>query len=278
VFDLGDTAFLAFTVTSTADRKVDATVVLTITKPDGTTVTPSVDHDAVGEYSVSYVPTVEGRHVIRWTATGTATKARTDILNVRPAAPAAILSLAEAREHINFADVDEGVDDEELREFVEAASRVVERHLGQVVARRSFTEQRKIRPSCSAQVILTNTPVFDITTVASVDGSRTWDPDDLDWSPRTGTVTVREGNLFSGRINITYVAGEQHIPENWAKACGIICGHLWETQRLVTLGRQPSRLWGLAQTSDEGIMTPRGTGYAIPHRAVELLGARRPLV
>jgi hypothetical protein len=60
------------------------------------------------------------------------------------------------------------------------------------------------------------------------------------------------------------------IPAEFQLAALIIAAHLWETQQRSHLSGGPSY--------DEQNVTPSGLGYAIPNRAVELLGARGPML
>lgn len=62
---LGQAVPLAYAVTDeTGDAASPATAVLTVTKPDGTTATPTIteDADTVGLFVLDYVPTVVGPH------------------------------------------------------------------------------------------------------------------------------------------------------------------------------------------------------------------------
>ncbi|MEV7907699.1 hypothetical protein, partial [Streptomyces anulatus] len=67
----------------------------------------------------------------------------------------------------------------------------------------------------------------------------------------------------AGRITVAYVAGRTEVPAHVRQAARIMVQHLWETQR----GRM-----GAARTAgSEEVWDPRW-GYAIPRRALELLG------
>ena len=70
--DIGDAPTLSWALFSDADKTtpIDATVVLTVKAPDGTTTTPSVSHDGTGEYSASVEMTTAGTWRYRWSATG----------------------------------------------------------------------------------------------------------------------------------------------------------------------------------------------------------------
>ena len=99
MYDLGDPVVLNVTVTNAAGVPADATaVVCTITAPDGTPSTPSVNHTAgTGVYSVNYVATQAGRHTVDWRATGSNASAFTDVFDVRPAMSTQLISLSDAK-------------------------------------------------------------------------------------------------------------------------------------------------------------------------------------
>lgn len=277
MYDVGDTVPLSFTVTDTTEKKVAATVVLTVTLPDATTATPSVSTPSVGIYTATYTPSQAGRHTYRWVASGAASKTGSAMFNVRSAAPTGIISVDDARAHLRMTAADEGVEDEELAEVIEAASRAVERHVGHVVARRTVTERHYVRGCGSSSLVTIARPILSLTSVKSIDGATTWTTSNLDLNNDAGILYVRAGNLFHGPLEVIFVAGQTIVPENYVEATEIIVAHLWEIQRSATLGRTTARsVFGA--NDQESLMTPGGVGFAIPHRAIELLGGRPPLV
>lgn len=287
MFDLGDVVPLNFSTTVNGSL-VDATAVsLAVTLPDGTndTAVPTPDHVGLGKYSVNY-PTIQvGRHVVRWVATGPAAKSQTDIINVREAASLAIMSLAEARHHLRMAPT-ETIDDDDLRLFVDAATAVIERHVNKIVARRTITEYHQFedyrrraealfveaRHFAVRVLTLNAVPVVSLTSVATTDGMLTWDLSTLDVDGPLGIVTDHSGRGFRGDIKAVFVAGPAQVPANYILAAQIVVRHLWETQRRQSFGRN-SPSFGL----EDQIMAPAGQGYALPPRAVELLGGRPPV-
>lgn len=129
-WDLGDTIPLAVEVTDGQGDLANATsVVLTVTLPDGeTTVTPSVTNPSTGRYEAEYVPDEAGLHVVHWRAVDPAA-VFVDVLDVRPAAEVGVVSLADAKAHLNQT-AGRTVEDEELRPILQAATERVARHLG----------------------------------------------------------------------------------------------------------------------------------------------------
>ena len=260
--DLGDPYLSRFDNTVDGTLTAATTAVLTVTLPDGTTAAPAVSQPSTGRYQATYVSTQVGHHRLRWASTGPGARAHSDVLNVHDAFTS-LISFAEARDYLNF---DEGdtVDDEELREYVPAASEVVERHTGEAVARRAVVEDHLLVGSTA--LVLRKAPVVSVSSVASPDGTVVWLVAGFAVDTFAGVLT---GQYLSGLVRVTYVAGQPVVPPNYLLATAIIAGHLWQQQRWSSLGRQPG-------FDGEEALTPPGLGHAIPARAVELLGARGP--
>ena len=69
VREVGDTQEESYTAYLNGEPE-DATVVLTVTDPDGVETTPVVSHDGVGQYSASFLLDMAGLWVWVWEATG----------------------------------------------------------------------------------------------------------------------------------------------------------------------------------------------------------------
>ncbi len=261
--DLGDVVPLAVTVTDATGTATNASsVTLTITLPDGTTVTPSVANPpaVTGVYTCDY-PTVQaGRHVARWTSSGPQA-AYVDAFDVSPAEPGYLISLADAKEQLK---ITSSTSDEEVRRYLGATTVVVEDHVGQAVVRRTFSEEHTA--NCGA-FVLTRNPVISLVSVALVDGTFTWDVSTLHVSP-AGVVTSPLGISPHGHLAATYIAGMAIVPDNYALAAAIILQHLWDTKRGTRGGPRPGGL-----DDSLGVV---GAGFAIPNRALELLGGGMP--
>lgn len=257
-YDLADVVPLTVTIRDSAGALADGgSVTLTIQLPDGTTATPAVSHPSTGQYQVDYVPTMAGRHVAQWVCTGVNASGYTDTFDVRPAWPAYIVSLADAKTQLNMTT---STDDEELRFYLEAVTDVVEDILGRAVIRRTFTEEH----TAWGEFLLNWTPVVSLTSVAAVDGSVTWNVADLHVS-KAGVVSAKPGvTAVEGEITVTYTAGESVVRSNWSLAARIIIQHLWDTQRGSQGGAHPGGL----DTPGAGFTR---FGFTIPNRAKELL-------
>ncbi|MFD0885364.1 hypothetical protein ACFQ08_12480, partial [Streptosporangium algeriense] len=137
-YAFGAPARLTTEIRSGGQLVTPASIALTIRLPDGTTDGPlTPPADGVGLYHYDYVSSQAGRHVARWTTTGPVT-ATEEPFDVAPMWDAGIVSLAEAKNHLNITST---ADDAELAEVIRAVTPVVERHAGAVV-RRTYTEER----------------------------------------------------------------------------------------------------------------------------------------
>jgi hypothetical protein len=266
--DLGDLYRCSFTLKSPDGALVSSgTMGLTITLPDGTTavVTPVAPVSA-GVYQHDYQTVQAGRHSARWVGTGSNPGAHVEVFDVRPADVPYLVSLQDIKDQTNITNT---VSDEELRGYLESATGVVERTLGQAVVKRSRTEEHQIGRGA---LVLNWTPVVAVTALSLVDGTYTWNVNDLHVTP-AGVVTAPLKTAPYGHVTVTYTAGMAVVPEEYGLAAKIIVQHLWETQR--GTGGGP-RAGGLADTLMSGSGGYSGKGYAIPNRALELLGGGLP--
>lgn len=260
-FDLGAVVPLGTTVRDSAEALANAgAMALTITLPDATIVAVSpVAPTSTGLYAYDYPSTQAGRHTVRWVATGVHAGAYTDSFDVREAAPPAILSLADAKKHLNKTST---TDDDEIRSWVESITSGIEGLCGPVVVR-TVTERHEGRRV--PMIALRHTPVLTLTSVVPVlDGGTAYVVADLDVDTSTGVVQRLDGGTLTGPLRVTYTAGRRIIPAAISSAAKIILQHLWRTQQ--GPGR-PQRGMG-----DFDVTEPvAGFGYAIPNRALQLL-------
>lgn len=267
MFDLGDVVTLTFDTTDSSGVAADAgSVTVTIGLPDGTSVTPVPANPAVGRYQADYTPAQTGRHSVRWVATGVNASAYTDMFDVADAAPAMIVSLAAAKRKCKIPDNITDHDDT-LRGYIEAVTMVVEDHLHEAVVRRIVVED--LRVEWADEVVLGTTPVISLTSVATVDGTTSWDIADLHVDTSTGIVSRLTGaSRLHGLIRFIYSAGRMRVPANYSTAGLIIIEHLWQTERPQSSRAAPPFAGGGYEDS----MSSTFSGFAIPNRAIELLG------
>lgn len=262
---LGSTLQLAVDVVAASGALVDpSAATLTVTLPDGTTVTPTVPLPSAvpGQLRVTYAPVAIGHYSWQMLTTGPAT-AYGDAFNVSPAASPAIMSLADAKEHLNITGTQ---NDDELRFFMAATTRAVEKTRGEAIIRRTVTERLEFHTPWP-WFLLATTPVLALTSLTRQDLAQTWDPSVFDVDLQSGKLTLLPGALpVLGQVLAVYEAGYAVIPESFQLAADIILKHLWETQR----GRQGVMLGGDMESPSFG------PGFAIPSRAQELLGGSLP--
>lgn len=255
---VGNTTTLRWAVINDVQAYVAATVTATVTGPDGVLAYLTIESDDIGRFRGEFVPSQAGRHVVQWAASGAWSASLTDVLNVDPSVDtAAIISLAEAREHLNIPD-EETIEDAELLTVIAAASVAVERHLGIVVARRTITE---LVTAVQGQPLRLRSPLVAVTSATDAAGDEV---DVTDWvvDGHTGFVT----GAPAGDMTVNYRAGLLLTPQTYITATQIVCGHMWATQRANTFTPR----YGGDTT------TVVGMGYALPNRAIELLGGRAP--
>lgn len=230
-FDLGDVVALAFSTVNSAGAPANATtVVVSVTLPDGTTATPAVTNAATGSYTASYTPTVAGRHLVRWVATGTNAQAYTDVFDVNDAGDLSLVSLADVKTYLN---VTSSSSDDELRQFILEATDIAERLTSRQLRRKSYTDTY----SGSTQTLnLRNTPIVSVTSVTE-NGTALVENTDFVVDTVLGILTrgtstqPRYWKPGAGNITVTYVAGETNPSPTAQLLVKEITRHLWRTQR-----------------------------------------------
>ncbi|NUL09070.1 hypothetical protein [Streptomyces lunaelactis] len=260
-FDLGAVVPLGTTVRDSAGALANAgAMAVSIGLPDGTTTTVSpVTPTSTGVYAYDYATVQAGRHTVRWVATGLNAGAYTDSFDVRESAPPGILSLADAKKHLNKTTT---TDDDEIRSWVESITAGIEGLCGPVIVR-TVTERhdgRRVPVICLRQ-----TPVLTVASVVAVlAGGTSYTVADLDVDTGTGVVQRKDGGTLTGPLRVTYSVGRRIVPAAITSAARIILQHLWRTQQ------GTSRPVRGASDYDVSEQVP-GFGYAIPNRALQLL-------
>lgn len=180
----------------------------------------------------------------------------------------ALVTLAEAKAQLEIDEGDTRFDDELNNVYLPALARTIEINTGEAPERRAVTERLSFRRSVGV-FALNVLPVASLTSVARIDGTETWDVDDLDADPSSGVVVVKGGgSAVQGDVRVVYTAGHETVPGNVKLAALIILQHLWETQRGAVSGS------GGALGAEETYAPQAGAGFALPRRALELLGDR----
>lgn len=265
-FDLGDVVPLTVDIRDANGALANAgAVTVTITLPDGTTASPAVANPSTGRYQVDYTPAVAGRYGVRWVATGANASAYTDAFDVAEAVPPLIVSLRDAKTHLNLP-LNSTTHDEELRGFIAAATEAVEFFIGPVVVR-SYSE---VIEGPRRVLTLSKTPVVSVTSIVAVLTAGTgYQVSDVDADADTGVVRLLSGGSFTGGPwRVTWKAGRAILPGNVRLASLIIIQHLWRTQR-------GSQLATRARDPDDYSEPIPGLGFSVPNRALELLARYR---
>lgn len=209
-----------------------ATVTVAVTLPDGTSASPTVANPATGQYTFDYLTTQVGSHSYVVSATGgvlgTLIRKIADTFAVGTAAAAGIVSMAEAKNHLNIP-LTKTSWDEELELMIAAATEKIEDRCGPVL-RRTVTNER--HPGRATVVYLHETPVISVTSAVPIAGGSAISTAGLDVDPLSGRVAYLTGGAFPwGEHYWTYVAGRLLIPAGLRLAALNFVKGSWETQR-----------------------------------------------
>lgn len=257
-YDLSDSVPIAVDVKDAANVLTNAaTVTLTITQPDGTPTSPTVANppSVTGQYRVTFIPTQVGLHSWRFVATGPNT-AYQDVFTVRPTTSPALISLTDAKAQLKITST---ASDDKLREYLEAATEIVESYVGPIVTRSHTARVCGYR----REIPLPHTQVTSITSITDVrTGTTPITLSDLTINTASGVISYKSGGSFPyAEMDITYTVGQSTVKANWSLAAKIIVQHIWQTQ----LGNLPS-----IQGDTPGYVVT-GSGYIVPYQAIALL-------
>ena len=252
-----------------------ATVVLTITLPDGTSTSPAVTTPSTGRYQSSYKPTMVGTHYVRWVVTSVGgvsgeDTAFEDSFTVS-ASTNSYLSLAEALEFLNIEDT---AADDELLAYIEYACDLAQRVADRQFARKGVTDTLSPRGGESF-LHLSHRPVISVTSVTERGTALTANTQyatDLDKGRvyrMAGTYDRTYWTAGTRAVTVVYVAGYVVIPPPVRFATLVILEHLWKTQRQGMFG----------ENSYQDVSPVAGSNWFIPNRARDaLLDYRIPSV
>jgi uncharacterized phiE125 gp8 family phage protein len=274
-YALGGQVALPLTVTDATTALVDAaTVVMTVTLPDGTTTTLSlagatVTRTSTGTYVAYYTTIQAGRHT--WSAATTApvTQSPPDAFMVGALADAPIVGLGDIREHLA---ITTNGTDAILLTLGQRASDLCENKTGQIWRRTTITGE--LYSGGGSALILQKPPASSITTV--VETGVTLTSSDYTLDPSGGMLyrgPTRSGMLWLwGRSNIslTYVAGPPGgiVPDDLAHSVLELIAHFWDVRRG---GSQTRRGAGAVDDWD-----PR-QGFTVPRRVSEVWDSYKPV-
>ena len=233
------------TITSDTGPTNPATLTLTVTLPDTTTVVfllAAFTADSTGLFHLDYLPTLPGAHFWRVVATGPNAAAegsfQVDAAGAHFADP---VSLDYIKNHLNMTGIT--ADDAELQTVVGAAVGVLEDIIGPVAAR-SITDTFNGGVS---QIVLRTQPVLAVTSVSERLGLITYtDVADVPGTSYStygyqlddnGIVTKHMSGwtvpFFNGtrNVTVTYTAGRTSLSPKLQLAVAELTLHLWKTQQ-----------------------------------------------
>lgn len=227
------------------------TAVLAVTAPDGTTVTTSAVVNPGPAHTATFTAVQAGRYFVAWHITGADTY--TDMVDVWPADPRFIISLADARQAISSVTASTASDDD-MRVYIAAVTPIIEDICGPVL----LVTQTKTGDASDTVLVL---PHSDVTvTAVTVDGvaaaADTWTANN------DAGIVYATGTSFGGDVLVvTYTAGAAIIPPNLRMAAREEVRFLWQ------IGKQGARPNAVQQDT---AMAWTPSGFAVPRRVIEL--------
>lgn len=250
----------------------NATVSVAVSKPDGSTVSPTVGTTGTGLYEFSVIPDQPSIWGYVATISGAATGRESGEFYVTAAA-ARVVSLREVKAFLNK-DPDQTEDDEELADVIDAAQDMIVRDYGPVLPT-VYVERHEV---AGPHALLRQRPILGVTSVSRTLYGGTPSvvaPTGYDWDALTGLLWPLSASgaraLWSpGYLDVTYRAGRNPVAQNYRLAAKELSGHLWRNTQLGRARRQRSGADDEAATA--------GLGYSFPYRVRELLGAKPPWV
>ena len=268
-YDLGDVVPLGITITDSTGANANASAVTcTVYLPDGTSASVSVTNPSTGLYNADYVPSQVGRHAVKWIATGTNASAYSDVFEVRDINDIGIVGYDEALEFLNIPAA--SANENEIRRFIDASTDLAETYVGQVLGRRTFTNE--LYDGGTEFIRIRNPKAISITSVTENGMAVSASNYVLDYTGqrlyRIGSGTLYATNSYGywtqgmNNVSITYVAGYVNPPMSAKQGVLEILRHLWQTQRGAI------NVMSRTNSGDELYSTPT---YSLPRRAMELL-------
>ena len=146
VYDVGDAIQLATSVTDTTGAAADATMGLTVTKPDGTTTSPAISHPGTGSYTATLTIDQAGTWFFKWSASGNVTAVDSGQFTAADPAPLVYATVTDLRNRMDRTDVETPIGDAPLLNALLAASRDVDQDCGRRFYLDKATSQRIYNP------------------------------------------------------------------------------------------------------------------------------------
>jgi hypothetical protein len=250
----GQRANLRTSVADQAGTATDATVVLTITDPDGTVSTPTVNRTGTGQYNADVTFNQPGDWLRVWTTSGTVVSS--DVDQVHVIAPSLrIVGLAEVKEHGNITST---ASDRELLDFIGTAQQMIEDLVGPTVPQ-TYTQTWTDTPKPA--LWLDQQPVLAVTSVTEY--GNVVDPG-LYSVNTDGSISRVDRRCWYGTslspLAVVYRAGRAPIAEGIRWAAKELTVHLWRSTQAQRGGRARGDVTDLP-----------AAGYGLPNRVREAL-------
>jgi hypothetical protein len=269
VADLGDTLRFSSDLTDGSGVLVNASSVsLTVTLPDGTTVSPPVTNppSVTGKYVYDYVTTAlspAGRYTGQWlfTMAGGATTSYVELCDVG----SSLVSVDEAVAHLRAAGIiTSEADLEQLQWLTLVASEAVELDLGRVFLPRTFVE---IHDGGGA-IVLHQSPVLSITSVMESGSVLT------EYLPNLAAGILYRGTAYAPRaflsgfqnVVVTYRAGSLNPPRVVRQVALSLVQSMWQSS-------QQAPHPALTEFNDQDVFAAVSALAPVEQRAYESLRA-----
>ena len=268
-YDLGDRVYLSWNTVDSSGAAVNpGTVTLNITLPDATNVSVTTATAVTGTYTASYLPTQVGRHILSWNAGTTWSQAFSDTFEVRDINDIGIVGYDECLEFLNIPTA--SANENEVRRFIDAATDLAEPYVGQVLGRRTFSNE--LYDGGTEFIRIRNPKAISITSVTENGLAVSASNYVLDYTGqrlyRIGSGTLYATNSYGywtqgmNNVSITYVAGYVNPPMSAKQGVLEIIRHLWQTQRGAI---------NVMSRTNSGDELYSSSTYSLPRRAMELL-------
>jgi hypothetical protein len=246
------------------------TATLTIIQPDGTTAagtTVTLPPAVTGNLVYDFTTTQAGLHSVHWATTVPSTAEDDLFIAERPASM--LVSVDEAVAHLRASGVlTSDSDREQLQWLCSAATDAVERDLGRVFTRRTFTE---VYDGGDVAIVLRQSPVISITSVT--DSAVGLSAADYTLDPATGILYRGSTSSYwtrftTGRqsVTVTYVAGYTDPPRVARMVALSIVQSMWQTSQQAS---HPL----LEESADLAIFSAAGSLNSYLQRAYDSLRA-----
>lgn len=177
-----------------------------------------------------------------------------------------IVTLQDAKAQLRISDSDTS-NDAVLQAYVDGITSVIESYKREVIEQRTITEVVEVQGG--RRFRLWSRPVISLTSVTSLDGSRSWDVTGARIGS-SGLVTLYGSTVLPREVEAIWVAGYVEVPENYKRGALVALQHVWETRRGV--GTVGMGVVGGEERYDHRY------SYSIPRKALEWLGAPNPVV